>query len=86
MQEALTLESSTVLAPSLARWWASSGIDYYERYDDHLNEQRLEDLRRFAQSYVVNRPKIIAVLAPAAVIERLRPALGQLQRTPGRAP
>jgi len=86
VQEALTLESSTVLAPSLAHWWASSGIDYYERYDDHLNEQRLEDLRRFAKSYLVNRPKVIAVLAPAAVIERLRPALGQPERTPGRAP
>ncbi len=86
VQSALTLEANATLAPSLAFWWASGGIDYYEHYDDHVNEQRLEDLRRFAETYIVGRPKVIAVLAPAGVIERLRAALGQAGRNPGSPP
>lgn len=83
VRSALALELSPALAPSLARWWASGGIDYFEGYSDRVNEQHLDDLQRFARSYIVARPRVIAVLAQPAVINRIRT---QLQASGSSAP
>jgi zinc protease len=68
---ALTVEASAGLAPSLAIWWASAGIDYYLSYDVRLNVQTLSDLRHFADAYVLGRPKVIGVLAPPSARNRI---------------
>lgn len=86
VRAALALESSSMLAPTLASWWASGGIGYHEGYDDRVNEQRLDDLRRFAQAFIVSRPRVIAVLATPEVIEQLntllRAASGKSRNVP----
>lgn len=86
VRAALALESSSLLAPALASWWASGGIGYYEGYTDRVNAQRLEDLQRFAQTYIASRPRVIAVLAPSGVIERLRTLLQAASGTSRNAP
>lgn len=82
VREALSREATASLAPGLATWWASTGIGYYERYDDQVNAQRIDDLRRFAQAYIVARPRVIGVLAPSATIARVRAALRTASGTP----
>jgi zinc protease len=83
---ALALESSASLAPTLAFRWAGSGIDDYQRHDDRLNAQTVDDLRRFAQAYIVNRPRVIAVLAAAGVVKRLQALLAHASGGPGTPP
>ena len=75
VRAALAFEASSALAPSLARWWATAGVGYYEGYGERLDAQSVDDLRRFAQAYIVTRPRVVAVLAPSGVIERLRTQL-----------
>jgi zinc protease len=75
VRRALAVEASSAFAPSLAHWWASGGVGYYEGYGARLDAQGMDDLRRFAQAWVVSRPKVIAVLAPRVVIERIRAQL-----------
>lgn len=75
VSRALALEASASLAPLLGFWWASGGVGYYEQHDARVDAQRLDDLQRFASSYIVNRPRVIGVLAPANVIQRLRTTL-----------
>ncbi|HSD32671.1 MAG TPA: pitrilysin family protein [Gemmatimonadales bacterium] len=75
VRAALAFEASSALAPSLAHWWASGGVGYYEGFSERVNAQGMDDLRRFAQAYIVTRPRVIAVLAPRVVIERLRAQL-----------
>jgi zinc protease len=82
VQTALTLESTATLAPTLAFWWASGGIDYYESYDARMNVQTLDDLRGFAREYIVSRPHVIAVLSTQPVIERLQAMLGVSPKIP----
>lgn len=65
---ARTLEAGATLAPLLAFWWASAGIDYYLTYDERLNAQTLADLRRFAERYVLGQPKVVGVMGPPAVM------------------
>jgi len=60
----LAVEETAMLAPGLALWWASAGLDYYVGYSRHMNAQTVEDLRDFARVYVANQPRVIGVLAP----------------------
>jgi zinc protease len=72
---ALALESNATSAITLAYWWASEGVDAYAHYDERVDAQGLDDLRRFAATYVARKPRIVAVLAPSNVIEGLRTLL-----------
>lgn len=78
VQNSLTLERAAMLAPQLAFWWSSAGMDYFLSYDERMAARSTADLRRFALEYVATRPRVIGVLAPPDVITglsaRLRPA------------
>ena len=82
VETALRLESTATLAPTLASWWTSAGIAYYESYDAHMNMQTLDDLRGFARKYIVSRPRVIAVLATPPVVQQLQAMLGAPRRAP----
>jgi zinc protease len=73
---ALGLEATAGLAPRLAHWWASGGMDYYLTYHDSLNTRTLDDLRRFAERYVVGKPRIIGILGSPRIVARLAEWLG----------
>jgi zinc protease len=72
---ALTLERTSLLAPQLAGWWASAGLDYYVGYHDRMATQTVDDLRRFARAYIVARPRVIGVLAPPETTQQLAAVL-----------
>jgi zinc protease len=78
---ALSLEQTAMLAPQLALWWASAGLDYYLRYNERMAAQTMDDLRRFAQAYVVSNPRVIGVLAPPPTTQRLAAWLDRARRT-----
>jgi zinc protease len=63
VEDALRREHTAQLAPSLAFWWASAGMEYYASYRDRMNAQTREDVRRFAREYIVHKPVVIGVLA-----------------------
>src|SRR5881397_3853071 len=71
VQLALTRERIAGLAPALAQWWSSAGLDYHLAYDGRMAAQNIDDLRRFAGTYVVGRPRVIGVLAPPETTDRL---------------
>jgi len=71
VQSALTRERIAGLAPALAQWWSSAGLDYHLAYDARMAAQTIADLRRFAATYVVDRPRVIGVLAPLETTDRL---------------
>lgn len=77
---AIEREAAATLAPTLASVWAVSGMDYYLTYPDRVNALTLEDLRGFAERYLVGRPKVIGVMGPndamARIAEWLRGAGG----------
>jgi predicted Zn-dependent peptidase len=68
---ALTLEHTSMLAPELASWWGSAGIEYYVGYHGRMGAQTVSDLRRFANAYIAGRPRVIGVLAAPDVTARL---------------
>jgi len=60
----LAVEETAMLAPGIAFWWASAGLDYYVGYGRRMNAQTVADLRNFARVYISNQPRVIGVLAP----------------------
>jgi len=79
---ALARERISSLAPALASWWSSAGVENYLDYDEHTARQTADSLRRFAQGYITRAPRVIGVLgAPAEVT-----AIGDWLRQGGRAP
>lgn len=77
VEMAITRERIAMLAPALARVWSSAGLDYYLTYNAHVTALTLNDLRRFAATYVVGRPRVIGVLAPPETTQRLATWLRQ---------
>ena len=77
VQMALERERIAELAPSLAYWWSSAGLAYHLAYNARMAAQTSDDLRRFASSYVVGRPRVIGVLAPPETTDRLATWLRQ---------
>ena len=83
LQSALALEETATLAPSLARWWATGGIEYYITYEERLNRQSPDDLRRFAERFILDRSRTIGLLGPPEVIEGVAAYVRQItQGTP----
>ncbi len=67
VSDALLFELGAGLAPDLATWWSSAGMNYYAKYPEQLNAQTRDDLARFARTYVVGKPMVIGVLAAPVV-------------------
>lgn len=68
---AMELEAGATLAPVLAAWWATAGVEYYQSYGDRLDTQTVSDLQRFAERYIIGRWGVIGVLGPPDVVNRV---------------
>jgi zinc protease len=82
LRSALARESGATLAPSVAHWWASGGMDYYESYHARMNARTIDDLRQFAQRFIVAQPRVMAVLGPERTIAQVRALFSSPQRGP----
>lgn len=54
-------EQLSTFAQDLAFWWASTGLDYYERYLDNLMEINRKDIREYVQRYIHGKPYVFGV-------------------------
>ncbi len=47
---------------TVAFWWATGGLEYYENYIDDLRAVTREDIRRYVEQYLENKPSVTGVL------------------------
>jgi len=59
------LERSSGFANQLSFWWAVTGLDYFYGYTDAMARQTPEDLRRYATTYILGKPRVVSALLPA---------------------
>lgn len=52
---------------TIAFWWSVIDLDYYLHYVDQMAAQTPEDLRRYAQTYIIGKPHITGVMLPQGV-------------------
>lgn len=59
------LEKSSGFANQLSFWWAVTGLDYFYGYVDTMAKQSPEDLRRYATTYILGKPRVVGLVLPA---------------------
>jgi zinc protease len=59
------LEKASGFAGQLSFWWAVTGLDYFYGYTETMAKQTPEDLRRYATTYILGKPRVAAVVLPA---------------------
>ena len=43
-------------------WWASASIDYYTSYVENLQNVTREDITRYVQTYIKDKPRATGIL------------------------
>jgi zinc protease len=67
VSSAFDRERSSGFAHTLGFWWSVASLEYYMGYVDNMAAQTVEDLRRYARTYIVGKPHVVGVLiAPTA--------------------
>jgi zinc protease len=66
------LERASEFGRQLAFWWAVTGLDYFYGYAETMARQSPEDLRRYATTYILGKPRVVAVILPAEARAALR--------------
>ncbi len=59
------MERASEFGKQLAFWWAVTGMDYFYGYTETMARQSPEDLRRYATTYILGKPRVVAVVLPA---------------------
>jgi zinc protease len=59
------MERASEFGKQLAFWWAVTGMDYFYGYAETMARQSPEDLRRYATTYILGKPRVVSVVLPA---------------------
>ena len=57
-----SLERASGFAHQLGFWWAVTGMDYFYGYNDMMAKQTPDDLRGYANRYILGKPRVTGVL------------------------
>ncbi len=55
-------ERASGFAHTLGFWWSVASLEYYMGYVDNMAQQKIGDLRAYADKYIVGKPHITGVL------------------------
>jgi zinc protease len=71
VSSAFDRERSSGFAHTLGFWWSVASLEYYMGYVDNMAAQTIDDLRRYARTYIVGKPHVVGVLISPAARRRL---------------
>jgi zinc protease len=54
-------EALSDFSKTIAFWWASTGLDYYEGYLDELSKVTRQDIRDYVEKYIIGKPYLLAL-------------------------
>jgi zinc protease len=55
-------ETGSDFALNLGFWWCTAGIDYYLNYVDNLKKVTREDIKKYVDTYIKDKPYVIGVM------------------------
>jgi zinc protease len=62
VDQARERETPSELAHIVSFWWASSGLDYYLGYVDHMRKVTPADVSRYMTAYTKDKPYVFGVM------------------------
>ena len=63
-------ESLSEFSKTIAFWWASTGLDYYEGYLDNLSKINRKDIKEYLQRYVIGKPYVLGLAIASGDMSR----------------
>src|SRR5690606_138263 len=64
-------ERVTGLTHTIGFWWSVADLEYFLGYVDSMADQERADLRRYADTYIVGKPRVTGVLLSPQTRQRL---------------
>jgi zinc protease len=61
---AFGVEKSSDFSHTIGFWWAVSGLEYYMKYIDEMAKRTPQDLRNYANKYIIGKPHVVGILMP----------------------
>jgi zinc protease len=78
---AISRESATSAAHTVAAFWSVGGLDYYTMYEEGLQAVTVAGVRAYVDRYLVGRPRVIALLATDELTAQLAPVIHEVVRS-----
>jgi zinc protease len=69
------VESASIAAGMLAAFWSAGGLDYYAGYEAGIKAQTMEDVKKFAATYLTGKPYTVVVMIPRFAPPALRSSI-----------
>jgi zinc protease len=65
-------ENLADFSKTIAFWWASTGLDYYEGYLDNLAKVNRRDIKNYVNKYLTNQPYVLGLAIDPNSMSRLK--------------
>ena len=62
VSSAFGFERASELTHTIGFWWSVADLDYFMGYIDNMARQTQADLRRYADLYIVGKPRVIGIM------------------------
>jgi zinc protease len=70
--DAYSKEQTSNFLHTVTYWWASASIDYYTNYVENLQKVTREDIKKYVQTYIKNKPKVVGLLLSPSMKEQMK--------------
>jgi zinc protease len=80
VESAFGIERTSGLTHTIGFWWAVADLEYFMGYVDNMAKQTPADLQRYAERYIVGRPRVTGVLLAPQAQQALRLSPDELAR------
>ncbi len=72
ISDAYGKEQTSQFLHTVTYWWASASIDYYTDYVANLNKVTRKDIKKYVDTYIKDKPKVIGILLSPAMKEQMQ--------------
>lgn len=72
IQDAYGKEQTSEFLHTVTYWWASASIDYYTNYVENLKKVTREDIKKYVQNYIKDKPKVVGLLLSSKMKEQMQ--------------
>jgi len=72
IDDAYGKEQTSQFLHTVTYWWASASIDYYTNYVDNMNKVTRDDIKKYVNTYIIGKPKVVGLLLSPAMKEQMQ--------------
>lgn len=72
IDDAYGKEQTSQFLHTVTYWWSSASIGYYTNYVENLNKVTREDIKKYVNTYIIDKPRVTGILLSPAMKEQMQ--------------